>query len=85
MISDKMKHDTTAVHKFMSIILPQIKQILPNLIKYYYFRMVQALNIKITRTLPAFVITKLTLKWMLSGIFLLLIMEETLVMALVAL
>ena len=36
-ISDEIKHDTTAVHKFMSVILPQIKRILPNLIKYYYF------------------------------------------------
>ena len=36
-ISDKMKHYNTAVHEFMSVILPQIKQILPNLIKCYYF------------------------------------------------
>ena len=35
-ISDEMKHYNTAVHEFMSIILPQIKQILPNLIKCYY-------------------------------------------------
>ena len=32
-----MKHDTTAEHKFMTIILPQIKGIWPNLIKCYYF------------------------------------------------
>ena len=36
-ISDKMKHDTSAVRKFMSVILPQIKQILLNLIKCYDF------------------------------------------------
>ena len=36
-IFDKMKHDTSAVRKFMSVILPQIKQILPNLIKCYDF------------------------------------------------
>ena len=32
-----MRHDTIAVHKFMSVSLPQIKRILPNLIKCYYF------------------------------------------------
>ena len=47
--------------------------------------MVQALIIKITRTLPTFAITKLTLEWMLGGIFLLLVTEKVLVMALVAL
>ena len=36
-ISDEMKHDTTAVHKFMSVILPQTKRILPYLIKWYHF------------------------------------------------
>ena len=36
-ISDEMRHDTIAVHKFMSVSLPQIKRILPNLIKCYYF------------------------------------------------
>ena len=73
-ISDKMKHDTTAVHKFMSCVtLPQIKRIWSNAIT---LAVVQALNIKITRTLTTFAITKLTLKWMLSGILLLLVMER---------
>ena len=36
-ISDEMKHNTTAVYKFVSVILLQIKRILPNLIKCYYF------------------------------------------------
>ena len=59
--------------KFMSCVtLPQIKRIWSNAIT---LAVVQALNIKITRTLTTFAITKLTLKWMLSGILLLLVME----------
>ena len=80
-----MKHDTIAVHKFMSVILPQIKQILQICSHAITLAMVQALNIKTTKTLPTFAITKLTLECMLSGIFLLVVMEKVLVMASVAL
>ena len=79
-----MKHDTIAVHKFMSVILPQIKQILQICSHAITLAMVQALNIKTTKTLPTFAITKLTLECMLSGIFLLVVMEKVLVMASVA-
>ena len=79
---DEMKDFITPVHKIITVILPQIKQILPNLINFSDGAGSQYKNYKNFANLCHH---KADLEWMLSGIFLLLVMEKVLVMASVAL
>ena len=84
-IFDCLQHDTVAVHLFQKRLIAYLRRkVSSNPQKIYYFSDEQHPSTKIARISSTCAIIKKILEWMLNGIFLQLLMEKVLVMALVA-
>ena len=70
LISDSLKHDTTAVHCFISVVIPELKKIITNLNTVKYFSDGAASQYKNYKNLVNLCLMSRTSMSMQNGIFL---------------